>query len=335
MIIIESYTTAVIMCLVTMLCWGSWANTMKLTRKSWVFQLFYWDYALGVLIFSLALALTMGSTGSAGRSFINDLSQASPRALLSALASGAIFNLSNVFLVAVIDFAGMSIAFPIGIGLALVIGVITGFISNPIGNPWLIFGGLICISVAIIIDGIAYGKIPGGGKGSKAKGILISIFVGIFMGFFYPLLVSSISPEWIHLQHGMLGPYSAIVLFATGLFLSTFLWNYYLMRKPLLGKSVRFINYFRDGSTKDHLLGIVGGLIWCTGFSLMTLAGNQAGTAISYGLGQGATMVAAFWGVFIWKEFKQAPKTTNKLLLSMFFFYLLGLTLLVTAKQNH
>jgi glucose uptake protein len=334
MVIIESYSTAVIMCMVTMLCWGSWANTMKLTRKNWVFQLYYWDYALGVLIFSLAMAFTMGSLGTAGRSFVNDISQASSKSIVSALASGAIFNLANVLLVAVIDLAGMAIAFPIGIGLALVIGVITGFISNPIGNPWLLFIGLFCICFAILLDGIAYGKIPFVAKGSKVKGIVISIFVGIFMGFFYPLLVSSISPDWIQPKAGMLGPYAAIVLFASGLLLSSFIWNFYLMRRPLKGLPVNFSNYFRDGSSKDHLMGILGGLVWCTGFSLMTLAGNQAGTAISYGLGQGATMVAAFWGVFIWKEFKDAPRGTNKLLFAMFLLYLSGLSLLIIAKLN-
>jgi glucose uptake protein len=334
MVIIESYSTAVIMCLVTMLCWGSWANTMKLTKKAWVFQLYYWDYAIGVFIFALAMAFTMGSMGSAGRSFLEDLFQARPKAILSALASGAIFNLSNVLLVAVIDLAGMAIAFPIGVGLALVIGVITGFISDPIGNPWVLFTGLLCICLAIIIDGVAYGKIPSGGQGVKIKGIVISVFVGVFMGFFYPLLVSSISPDWVHLRTGMLGPYTAIVLFASGLLLSSFIWNYYLMRKPLKGPVVNFSNYFKDGSGKDHALGIIGGLIWCTGFSLMTLAGNQAGTAISYGLGQGATMVAAFWGVFIWKEFKEAAPGTDKLLWAMFLFYLLGLSLLIIAKTN-
>jgi glucose uptake protein len=334
MVIIESYSTAVLLCLVTMICWGSWANTMKLTDKKWVFQLYYWDYALGVLLFSLALAFTMGSMGSTGRSFLNDLSQATPKALFSALASGAIFNLSNVLLVAVIDLAGMAIAFPIGVGLALVIGVVSGFISNPLGNPWLLFAGLLSICLAILIDGIAYGKIPSGVRGAKVKGILISIFVGVFMGFFYPLLVSSISPDWIHPRAGMISPYSAIVLFSLGLLISSFLWNVYLMRRPLKGEPVHFNQYFTMGSARDHALGILGGLIWCTGFSLMTLAGNQAGTAISYGLGQGATMVAAFWGVFIWKEFKGAQKGTDKLLLAMFLFYLLGLSLLIIAKLN-
>jgi glucose uptake protein len=333
MLIVESYSSAVIMCIITMICWGSWANTMKLTRKSWVFQLYYWDYCIGVVLFSLLLAFTFGSTGGQGRSFINDITQATLKNLGAAVLAGVIFNLSNVLLVTVIEIAGMAIAFPIGVGLALVIGVISGFITNPVGNPSILFAGLACVIIAIIIDGIAYSKIPGDGKKSLVKGIVISIFVGTFMGFFYPILLSSISNNLITPETGKLTPYTAIVMFSLGLFISSFIWDYYLMRKPVTGRPVSFNDYFKTGTIKDHLLGIGGGLVWCTGFSLMTLAANQAGTAISYGLGQGATMIAALWGVFVWKEFKSAPKSVNKLLLAMFIFYFLGLSLLIVAKS--
>ena len=334
MLIIESYSTAVVMCLITMICWGSWANTMKLTGKNWRFQLYYWDYAFGVLIFSILLAFSLGSTGSEGRSFMNDLSLASASNLGAALLAGAVFNLANVLLVAAIDIAGMAIAFPLGIGLALVIGVISGYISNPVGNPWLLFGGLILVSIAIVVDGIAYSTIPTDGQKSIRKGIVISMLVGLLMGFFYPILVTSISSDLVNPEVGKLTPYTAIVLFSIGLLLSSFLWNYYLMRKPFNGLALSFSDYLTIGSSKDHLMGILGGMIWCAGFSLMTLAAGQAGPSISYGLGQGATMVAAFWGVFIWKEFKAAPLSTNKLLLTMFLLYFLGLTLLIVAKSN-
>ena len=333
MVIIESYPTAVILCIITMICWGSWANTMKLTSSQWVFQLYYWDYSIGVLIFSLLLAFTLGSYGLGGRSFPEDLLQASFRNLGYAFLSGAIFNLSNVFLVTVIDIAGMAIAFPIGVGLALVLGVISGYISNPVGNPWILFFGLASIVLAIILDGIAYNKIPQTGQKSISKGIILSILTGLFMGFFYPLLVHSISTTLIIPQPGKLTPYTAIVLFATGLFASSFLWNYYLMRKPLSGTVISGRDYINKGSLNDHWMGILGGLVWCLGFSLMTLSAEKAGTAISYGLGQGATMVAVLWGVFVWKEFKGAPKTVNKYLGAMFILYLLGLSMIILAKQ--
>jgi len=334
MVIIQSYTTAVVMCMVTMICWGSWANTMKLTRKGWPFQLYYWDYSLGLILFSLILAFTLGSTGTIGRSFVQDLEQANTKYLGYALLSGVLFNLANILLVVVIDMAGMAIAFPIGIGLALVIGVISGYIARPVGNAWLIFIGLIAVVIAIIMDGIAYGKIPSEEKKSATRGIVISILTGILMGFFYPVLVASMVTNLPGPEKGRLTPYSAIVIFSIGVFLSSFIWNYYFMRRPLNGSTVSFADYFNKGSAKDHSVGIFGGLIWCLGFSLMTLAGGKAGPAISYGLGQGATLVAAIWGVFVWKEFQKAPRSVNKLLVAMFIFYLLGLSLLIIAKLN-
>jgi glucose uptake protein len=333
MVIIESYSSAVILCLITMICWGSWANTMKLTARNWFFQLYYWDYSIGVLLFSLALAFTLGSHGHDGRPFLADLSQAEFKNLGYAFLSGVIFNLSNVLLVTVIDIAGMAIAFPIGVGLALVLGVISGYISKPLGNPWLLFCGLASIVVAIILDGLAYSKIPSTGNKSITRGIILSICTGVFMGFFYPLLVSSISRTLVMPEAGKLTPYTAIVLFSVGLLASSFLWNYYLMRKPLSGPVIPGAHYFTKGTRNDHLIGILGGLIWCLGFSLMTLAAEKAGPAISYGLGQGATMVAVLWGVLVWKEFKLAPRSVNKYLVAMFLLYLLGLSLIIIAKQ--
>jgi glucose uptake protein len=333
MVIIESYPTAVILCLITMICWGSWANTMKLTGKKWFFQLYYWDYSIGVLLFSLVLAFTLGSHGRGGRPFLSDLFQSESKNLFYAFLSGTIFNLSNVLLVTVIDIAGMAIAFPIGVGLALVLGVISGYLSKPLGNPWILFSGLACIVLAIILDGLAYSKIPSDKNKSVTKGIVLSICTGVFMGFFYPLLVSSISPTLYLPQQGKLTPYTAIVIFSAGLFASSFLWNYYLMRKPLSGPIISGRHYFTQGTRKDHLVSILGGLIWCLGFSLMTLSAEKAGTAISYGLGQGATMVAVVWGVLVWKEFKLAPKSVDKLLVAMFFLYLSGLSLIIIAKQ--
>jgi len=333
MVIIESYPTAVILCLVTMICWGSWANTMKITSKNWFFQLYYWDYSIGVLLFSVLLAFTLGSHGKVGRPFGADISQSDAQNLLYAFLAGAIFNLSNVLLVTVIDIAGMAIAFPIGVGLALVLGVISGYISKPMGNPRVLFGGLICIVVAIILDGMAYSKIPSDKNKSVTKGIILSICTGVFMGFFYPLLIRSIAPVLTQPEAGKLTPYTAIFVFSVGLFSSSFLWNYFLMRRPVTGPTLSFSDYFTKGTRKDHWVGMLGGGIWCLGFSLMTLSADKAGTAISYGLGQGATMIAVIWGVLVWKEFKLAPKSVNPMLMLMFLLYLTGLSLIIVAKQ--
>ena len=151
MFVVESYSLSVVLCIITMLCWGSWANTQKLASKEWRFQLFYWDYAIGVLLLALVLAFTLGSTGTGGRGFLADLRQAEPERLGSALLGGVIFNLSNILLVAAIDIAGMAVAFPIGVGLALVIGVVTNYLANPGGNPVLLFLGVAGVVAAIIL----------------------------------------------------------------------------------------------------------------------------------------------------------------------------------------
>jgi len=225
MIVIQSYFVAVLMCVITMLCWGSWANTQKLASKKWAFQLFYWDYSLGVLILSLILAFTMGSTGEEGRSFLADLGQADGKAIGSALLGGAVFNIANLLIVVAINIAGMAVAFPIGIGLALVIGVIVNYVATPLGNPVILFAGVALVVIAIIIDAIAYRKHSGGGMSATTKGITISILGGILMGFFYRFVAASMATDFANPEVGRLTPYTASVIFALGLLLSNFVWN--------------------------------------------------------------------------------------------------------------
>lgn len=332
MVVVQSYTVAVIMCFITMLCWGSWANTQKLATKEWRFQLFYWDYAIGVFLLSLILALTMGSVGSVGRSFFEDLTQASGSAMWSALLGGIIFNLANILLVAAIDIAGMAVAFPIGIGLALALGVIINYIATPLGNPLFLFLGVAGVVLAIIVDALAYKKLPSQGEKTPVKGIFISILAGILMGFFYRFVAASMSTDFINPEAGKLSPYSAVVIFSVGLLLSNFVWNSIVMIKPFVGAPVPFGDYFRKGNLKLHMIGILGGVIWSLGMSFSIVASGVAGFAISYGLGQGATMIAAFWGIFIWKEFKEAPTGTSKLLALMFVSYAIGLGLIIIAR---
>jgi len=336
MVVIQSYGLAVAMCFITMLCWGSWANTQKLATKEWRFQLFYWDYCIGVLLMSLIMALTLGSYGSGGRAFFDDLGQASSTVIWSALLGGIIFNVGNILLVTAIEIAGMAVAFPIGVGLALVIGVVMNYIIAPLGNPVLLFVGVAGIIVAVILDAIAYKKLSTGGT-TPVKGIVISVLSGVCLGLFYPFVAKSMpalqsAQDFIDLEPGKLGPYSALVVSCTGILLSSFLWNTIAMAKPLVGEPVAFGDYFKKGNVRLHTIGIVGGLIWCLGFSFSVIASSEAGFAISYGLGQGATMVAAFWGVFIWKEFKAAPTGTNKLLTLMFAFYIISLVLIIISR---
>jgi glucose uptake protein len=332
MLIVQSYGLAVVLCVVTMLCWGSWANTQKLASRDWPFQLFYWDYAIGVMLFALILGHTAGSTGEAGRSLVEDLHQAANGPALSAFLGGVIFNLSNILLVAAIDIAGMAVAFPIGVGLALVLGVITNYLATPVGNAALLFLGVGGVVLAILFSAAAYRRLPVEGPKTTGKGIALSVVAGLLMGYFYRFVAASMSTDFAHLEPGKLGPYSAILIFSLGLLLSNFLWNTIVMAKPFAGAPVPFGDYFRKGTVRLHLVGILGGMIWNLGMSLSIIASGVAGFAISYGLGQGATLVAALWGVFIWKEFKGAPAGTNRLLTLMFASFLVGLTLIVAAR---
>ncbi len=330
MLIVESYPIAVVLCFVTMLCWGSWANTQKLASKEWRFQLFYWDYAVGVLVLSLIFSFTLGSFGSGGRSFLADLSQASGAAIWSALLGGIVFNLSNILLVAAIDIAGMAVAFPIGVGLALVLGVVINYIKLPVGDPVLLVVGVVGVVIAIVLDALAYRRLPTD-KQTTTKGILISVAAGVLMGFFFRFVVASMATDFTNPESGLLTPYTAVFVFSVGLLLSNFVWNSIVMKKPFVGEPVPYGDYFTKGSARLHMVGILGGMIWNVGMSLSIVASGAAGPSISYGLGQGATMVAAFWGVFIWKEFKDAPQGTNRLLALMFVFYIVGLGLIVFA----
>lgn len=333
MVVVHSYLVSVALCIVTMLCWGSWANTQKLAGRQWCFQLYYWDYAIGLFLFSLLLAITMGSIGNEGRSFIHDLLQAGRSNLGWAFLGGAIFNLGNIFLVGAVDIAGLAVAFPVGIGLALVIGVIENYIAIPAGNPFILFSGVGLIVIAIIVDAIAYRRLSSGAKqGRVTKGIVLSILAGIGIGIFYRFLEFSMARDFIHPETGKLTPYTAVVVFTVGVLLSNFLWNTIVMKKPFTGDPVIFGDYFSKGNPKLHMIGVLGGIIWSVGITSNIIASGKAGPAISYGLGQGATMVAAVWGVFVWKEFKKAPAGTNRLLAVMFAFYIIGLGTIVAAK---
>lgn len=345
MTVINSYYVAVLMCVITMLCWGSWANTQKLASKEWKFQLFYWDYGFGVLLWALVLAFTFGSIGEAGRSFLTDLSQLNAKGnigflfrsnVLWAFIGGVVFNFSNLLLVIAIDIAGLAVAFPIGVGLALVLGVVSTYYFRPEGDPMLLGAGVALVLVAIILNAIAYKKLQGTKKSgnTSALGITISVIAGVLMGCgFFALVAKGMAKNFHQPEPGMMTPYTALVVFSFGLVLSNFLWNTLVMLKPVQGEPVPFKDYFTRGSFKLHCIGILGGIIWNIGMSFSLIASGQAGAALSYGLGQGATMVAALWGVFIWREFKGAPKGTNSLLVAMFFFFVAGLSLLIYSKM--
>lgn len=333
MYIVSSYPFAIFLCFITMLCWGSWGNTQKLAGKTWRYELFYWDYVIGVLLFSLINAFTLGSIGEAGRSFIPDLRQADITNIGSAFLGGVIFNLANILLSAAIAVAGMSVAFPVGIGLALVLGVIINYMGSQKGDPLFLFLGVGLVTLAIVLNALAYKKTASGDQKVTSKGILISILAGLLMSFFYRFVAASMDLENFESPAvGMMTPYTAAVIFAIGVFLSNFIFNTIVMKKPISGEPTNYKAYF-SGKFSIHLVGILGGIIWGIGNSFNLVAAGKAGAAISYGLGQGATLVAALWGVFIWKEFKNSPKGTNLKLAIMFVLFLLGIFSIIYAGQ--
>ncbi|HXB30973.1 MAG TPA: GRP family sugar transporter [Puia sp.] len=329
MFIIDSYPLAVFFCIITMLCWGSWANTQKLAASSWRFELFYWDYVIGIALLGLIFAITLGNSGIEGRGFIEDIKQASEASIFSAITGGIIFNSANILLCAAIAIAGMSVAFPVGIGLALVIGVIVNYVDHPLGNKILLFGGVILIVLAILLNAFAYRKMQSGNKNPTSKGLILSIVSGVLMGLFYKYVAASMFPNFTVPESGKLSPYTAIVFFSMGILASNFLFNTVLMRRPFTGSPVSYKDYFKGGF-KNHITGILGGIIWCIGMSFSIIASGKAGPAISYGLGQGATVVAAIWGIYVWKEFKEA-KGVKVILSSMLVCYIIGLVMIILS----
>jgi len=330
MFVVQSLPVAIAFCVVTMLGWGSWANTQKLAGKEkWPFELFYWDYAIGVFLFGLIFAHTAGSFGSAGVAAKENLHGADWSYVIPALASGALFNLSNILLVVGIDDAGMSVAFPVGVGLALVIGTVESYLATPKGNPILLFGGVALIVVAMILSAVAHSCLPHGGAKSRARGLIYSAIAGCLMGFFYPQLMRSISPNFnsAPIAPGMLTPYVALMAFGAGVLVSNAIWNTIFMRAG----HVTYRDYFR-GSAKLHAIGILGGVIWMIALSFNVIASGVAGPAISYALGQGATLVAALWGLLVWHEFRAARAGTGKYVALMLAGYAGGLILIGAAS---
>jgi len=319
------YTVALGMMIVSMLCWGSWANTQKLCRN-WRFELFYWDYVWGILLVSILLGFTLGRTNpTSADSFIPNLRAADMHHLVLAGVGGVVFNIANILLVAAIAIAGLAVAFPIGIGLALVVGSVLNYIITPKGNPILLFGGIGLVCVAIVLDALAYRKISRDLKVS-AKGISLSLLCGIGMGLFYPFVAKALKGE----NH--LGPYTVAFVFALGVLICTVPVNYLFTRRPVSGPPVPLREYFR-GSGLVHFWGLLGGMIWGMGTisNFVASYAQMVGPATSYALGQGATMVSAFWGVFVWREFAQAPSSVRLLLAFMFLCFVLGLGAIAVA----
>jgi glucose uptake protein len=341
----QTYIATLVLTILSMLCWGSWANTFKMAGN-WRFELFYFDYSIGVLLAAVIAALTFGTMGSDGFQFMDDLLQTGRRNIMYGFLGGAVFNLANMLLVAAISVAGLAVAFPVGIGMALVIGVIWNYFIKPQGNPVLLFAGAAIIVCAIIVDSFAYkahaaaqlevqakaGMLKTSAPRVSPKGIVLSLVSGVLMGSFFPLVE-------LGKAHGAgMGPYAIGFVFALGVFLSTFVFNLFFMNLPVQGEPVEILDYIRKGSWMRHLLGVTGGMIWCGGAICNFVAASaeqnaKVGPAASYAIGQGATMISALWGIFLWREFAGADFRVKNLLYLMFALFICGLGMVALAPQ--
>ena len=337
MIVLQSYWIAILFCVFAMVCWGSWQNTQKMVQKGWRFELFYWDLALGILFMTTLAAFTVGSLGETGRPFLEDLKQADTSSIVYAMLGGLLWNMGNLLMVAAISVAGMSVAFPIGGGIAWVLGIILNYINIvmkggiPTENPIMLWSGIVFIVVAIILSGKSYSNLSKTKKKTSFKGIILSVLAGTFIAFFFPVVVNSFDPTFVGSGKGTLTPYTGVFFMAIGIVITTAIINPFFMKKPVEGPPVK-MSLYKTGTTKTHVLGMLGGGIWALGTIFSYMAVGAANPAIAYALSNAAPVVAILWGLFVWKEFRGAPKATNTLLFLMFIGYLIGLVLITFSN---
>lgn len=351
-----TYMTTLLLMILSMLCWGSWANTMKMAGR-WRFELYYFDYVIGVMLSAAVAAFTFGSmeTVIPGSDqvlfpFLDNLAVTGKRQIALAAGGGIVFNLANLLLVAAISVAGLAVAFPVGIGLALIMGAVLNYVINPAGRPELVFGGVALVVLAIVMTAMAYTALsrqraaekpaealpergkrekPGGRRNSPWKGLGLSLAAGVLMGLFYPLVEMSKQGDL------GLGPYAAAFCFAVGVLVSTPVFNLFFMNLPVEGEPVGFRDYL-TGTSRQHALGVLGGIIWSVGTISNFVAASapktvNVGPAVSYAMGQGATLVSTLWGLLVWKEFAGANPRVKARIWLMLLLYAAGLGLLSVA----
>ncbi len=323
MFVPTTFAVALLMTIFSTVCWGSFANTFKGTRN-YRFELYYWDYGLGIFLMALVLALTMGSFAGGPTAFLANVRSADGINLLCAATGGFVFNIANVLLIAGIEIVGLSIAFPISIGIALVEGVVLSYALQPRGNPALLGAGVFMALVAVVLVGKSYGALRSANDTVSRRGVVVCVISGLLMGVFAPFVARAMT------RGNTLTPYTSAVFLTLGAFVCCFVFNPILMRKPIVGSPVAAGDYFR-APAGYHALGLLGGAIWGTGAVFNFVAANLVGVAISYAIGQASPMIACLWGVFAWKEFRGANTRAKGYLAAMFAAYVLALVLIARA----
>jgi glucose uptake protein len=345
MILPQTHVAVLLLTILSLFCWGSWANSYKLAGK-WRYELYYFDFAAGVVVAAFLYALTVGNLGYDSFSFMDDLMHAGKRQWLYGFMGGVIFNLGNMILMSAISVAGMAVAFPVGIGVATILGISLAYAAQSTGNPALLFAGCVLIAGAVVAAALAYrlhailrheelakaGKAASTRRPSSIKGIVLALVSGLLLGSFFPLVDKAREGDL------GLGPYAVAAVFAMGVFLSTFVFNVFLMNLPVEGEPLEVLDIFRS-TPREHLLGVVGGALWCTGLVTSLLAASapaeaHLATVAGYLLARGFPLIAALWGILLWKEFKGSDLRVKTLVVFMFLLFAGGLLVIFQASLH-
>lgn len=364
MLLPTTYTITIALIFLSILCWGFWASTFK--KSLWRFELYYIDFSLGTVLAALLAAFTVGSMGS-DISVEDTFLLVGKKQILLAFGAGCLFNLANMLIVAGVEMAGMSVAFPVGIGLALIVGAIWNYFAQQAGSAAMVFGGVALVLISVILSAVAHGKMQAIRKRAAAalaaemqppeedpklaasnarrkkaaeeagpgayRGVWLAIAGGMLLGTFYPVMMMSTEGEL-----GISNPFAVTLIFSIGILLSTFIYNLYFMNLPVKGLPISFFAYF-TGSMGQHAMGLLGGMIWmigaCANFSAGAAQGEaKLGAWVSYAFGQGAVLVSLICGMMIWKEFSGADGGTKRLLGILSLLFLIGLGLSALAPLN-
>ena len=351
MILPTTFEAGVLLLVLSMLCWGSWAATYKLAGK-WRFELYYYDLSAGIALGAAAAAFTFGSLNSSELTFQDNLLIASYRKMAFALGAGLVFNLGNLLLAGAVSITGLSVAFPVCLGTAVIATAIREFALNPQGSMALMLGGAVLVAGAIVVDAYAHVthvdaqaeeakkaalQIDPRSKPSKhkvkppgpARAIVLSVIGGLLVAASHPLLNEG------RLGDNGLGPYGTMLLLAAGMLVSTFLYAPFFVNFPVAGEPIQSSAYFK-GTARQHLLGLLGGVLVAvagaaglTGVTVPTLA--KIGPILtSLPLHAGA-ILAAVWGLLAWREFKGAQERARMLLWVALVLYLAGLGMVAIA----
>lgn len=321
MLLPETFAAALAMMLGSMLCWGSWTNLSRLAR-GWRLEFFHHDYAWGMLVVAVVAAATGGMLF--GRPNVLDNLAASDAASVAwATVAGACLNAGNFLLMAGIARVGMTVAFPVSVGFSLVVSTVLAYLVRPLGDPALLAAGVALVFAAVVTNALVY-RSHGKGRSGGGNGLAMCLAAGILFTMCGPMVAKALNTA------RPLAPYGVALVYAVGSLAITAPLLALLRRFPLDGIPLAMADY-RRGTARDHAAGLAGGTIWGAGMVLNFLAAGLAGMAVSGAIGQANPLVAAAWGIFVWREFRGASRRTLVLLGLMIALYSAGLVLLALS----